>query len=53
MSKQSNQRYRKEIDKKQDTKTDLGSSEATPGKNRKSQDKINREFDAPTNGVYK
>jgi len=45
MSKQSNQRYRKELDKKQ-TKKDGITNESDSVNNDKNQNKINREFGA-------
>lgn len=46
MSKQSNQRYRKEVEKEQGTKTGSESSASTNTKNHQTQNKINREFNA-------
>jgi hypothetical protein len=53
MSKQSNQRYRKEKESEHLKKANLESSTSDANKNRQTQDKFNREFDAPTSGQNK
>ncbi len=53
MSKQSNQRYRKEKGKEDLKKANIMDNASNENSNRQNQDKFNREFDAPSNGVKK
>ena len=53
MSKQSNQRYRKEKEDEQQKKANIESSASGTNSNRQVQDKLNREFDSPTNSKGK
>ena len=53
MSKQSNQRYRKEKEREHLKKANVIDHADNTNNNRQGQDKFNREFDAPTNGINK
>jgi hypothetical protein len=53
LSKQSNQRYRKEKEKEHLQKAGVDSSASNSSKNSQDQNKFNREFDAPSGGINK
>jgi hypothetical protein len=53
LSKQSNQRYRKEKEKEHLQKAGVDSTASNSSQNAQEQNKFNREFDAPSGGVNK
>lgn len=53
LSKQSNQRYRKEKEREHLKKANVMDGTTNVNNNRQSQDKFNREFDAPSGSVNK
>jgi hypothetical protein len=53
MSKQSNQRYRKETEKDNQQKVNAKTNESDAVNNKQSEDKFHREFGSTTSGISK